>query len=1104
MGKFNLTNNLPAVKLSDGSTNTPLGTAGNPLVTTGGGGGGGTVDQGTGGVSPWVQNLVQVGGSAVSLGQKTSANSIPVTMSSDQSPIAITGSITATNPSVSTTGAAPPASATYMGGSVTTSAPTYTTGQMSALSLTISGGLRVDGSGYTQPVSGTFWQATQPVSMAASVAVTQSGVWSTGRTWTLTSGTDSITIVPSGTQTVAGTVTATQGTSPWVDNITQIGGSSLALGQTTMSASLPVAIASNQSALPVSQSGSWTVTANAGTNLNTSALALDTSVNGILLLQGSTTSGQKGTLSQGAVTTSAPTYITGQTSPLSLTTTGALRIDGSATTQPVSVSGTVAVTQSTSPWVVSGTVTANAGTGNFTVVQSTAANLNATVTGTVAATQSGIWTVQQGSAPWSQNLTQVGGASVTLGSKTSANSVPVVIASDQGAVPVSGTFFQATQPVSGTVTANQGGSWTVTANAGTNLNTSLLALDASVNGILVAQSSNTSGQSGPLIQGAVTTGSPTYTTAKTSPLSLTTAGALRTDGSAVTQPVSGTFFQATQPVSIAGTVNTSDTHTTAAAPLATELSDGAAFYVAAKTGQFPSALVGGRLDANIGAWLGSTVPSVGSKTSANSIPVVIASDQAAIPVSQSGSWTVIANAGTNLNTSALALDATLTGGTQTTRITDGTNTAAVKAASIAPVAADKALVVAVSPNSLPLSVSLGDGPILDAFGRLRIAEPVTLFSAQFQNDIQPLAFQTSVSGTGTVTKTANESSLTLSTGGTANGATAINQTKQYIHYQPGKSHQILMTGILGAQKSNVRSRIGYFDANDGIYFEMDGTGGAAVVQRSSTSGSPVNTVVLQASWNVDKMNGSGASGITLDFSKTQIFHIDMQWLGVGRVRLGVVINGILYVVHQFLNANSITSPYINSANLPCRAEITNTGVAGSTTTMKQVCIAVSSESGSSSPSAFSYTANNGVTSINSANGVRTPILSIRPKTTFNAIANRIEILLESFEIINSGGQNILWELVYNGTLTGTSFTDVDTTNSCMQKDVTATAITNGTVVGSGYIGGGGKISGTVPFSSQLPFTLDLAGAVADIYTLCGTSFGANAATNCAITWQENK
>jgi hypothetical protein len=132
-------------------------------------------------------------------------------------------------------------------------------------------------------------------------------------------------------------------------------------------------------------------------------------------------------------------------------------------------------------------------------------------------------------APASRVVTQSSGANLHV----NVDSAPTTA--------VTGTFWQTTQPVSGTVTSNIG-------------TTNGLALDSSVNGVLVAQASTTSGQSGPLIQGAVTTSVPSYTTAKTSPLSLTPTGNLRVDGSTVTQPVSGTFWQATQPVS--GTVTT--------------------------------------------------------------------------------------------------------------------------------------------------------------------------------------------------------------------------------------------------------------------------------------------------------------------------------------------------------------------------------------------------------------------------------------------------------------------------------------------------------------------------------------------------------------------
>lgn len=407
---------------------------------------------------------------------------------------------------------------------VSNSSPTYTNGLTEPLSLTTSGAIRVDGSAATQPISGSVsvsnFPATQPISGTVAVtqstspwvisgavqqgtppwSVSQSGSWTTGRTWNLSSGTDSVNIgnFPA-TQPISGTVTANQGTSPWVVSGTITANAGTGTFQTNVT----------NASIPVTQSGLWSVTANAGTNLNTSALALDTSVNGLLLAQGSTTSGEKGPLVLGAVTTSSPSYATAQTSPFSLTTAGALRVDGSSSTQPVSgsisvsnfpatqpVSGTVTSNQGTSPWVVSGTITASQGTSpwvtsvsNFPSTQAVTQSTSPwVVSGTITANQGGTWTVQQGGAPWS---------------------------------------------------VSQSGAWSVTANAGTNLNTSALALDTSVNGILRAQASTSTGQSGPLVQGAVTSSAPTYSNGTTDPLSITTAGALRVDGSAATQPVSG-------------------------------------------------------------------------------------------------------------------------------------------------------------------------------------------------------------------------------------------------------------------------------------------------------------------------------------------------------------------------------------------------------------------------------------------------------------------------------------------------------------------------------------------------------------------------------------
>lgn len=203
------------------------------------------------------------------------------------------------------------------------------------------------------------------------------------------------------------------------------------------------------------------------------------------------------------------------------------------------------------------------GSGNLTAVSATAP---LPVTGTV----------NQGSAPWADNLTQIGGNAVA----TAASGIAKVgltdgtgnaISSTSGALNVDITNASLPLPTGGATSANQtnasqktqivDGSGNVigstsnalnvdvtnaiTANAGTNLNTSALALEsggnlATVASAVLTQASTTSGQKGVLLQGAVTTASPTYTTAQTSPVSLTTAGALRVDASATTQPVSGT------------------------------------------------------------------------------------------------------------------------------------------------------------------------------------------------------------------------------------------------------------------------------------------------------------------------------------------------------------------------------------------------------------------------------------------------------------------------------------------------------------------------------------------------------------------------------------
>lgn len=164
----------------------------------------------------------------------------------------------------------------------------------------------------------------------------------------------------------------------------------------------------------------------------------------------------------------------------------------------------------------------------------------------------------------------------------------------------------------------------------------------------------------------------------------------------------------------------------------------------------------------------------------------------------------------------------------------------------------------------------------------------------------------------------------MSVGATTAGVRA-RQTRMRFNYQPGKGQEVILTGVFGAGQAGITKRIGYFDTNNGLFFQLSGTT-LSVVRRTSTSGSPVDNVVTQANWNIDKLDGTGASGVTLDLTKTQIMIIEFEWLGVGRVRYGFDIDGKIIFVHQLFNANNLTEVYISTPNLPVKYEIANDGI----------------------------------------------------------------------------------------------------------------------------------------------------------------------------------
>jgi hypothetical protein len=334
-----------------------------------------------------------------------------------------------------------------------------------------------------------------------------------------------------------------------------------------------------------------------------------------------------------------------------------------------------------------------------------------------------------------------------------------------------------------------------------------------------------------------------------------------------------------------------------------------------------------------------------------------------------------------------------------------------------------------------LTVNFGASTI-DAFGRLRVSNPLTLFDTQ-NRYVDGGYFSTDTTGSGSVTYNPNGSNFTMSV--TTQGDEVIRQAKRVQLYQPGKSLLVMNTFAFYTSTANIEQRVGYFTSLNGVYLEDVG-GTISLVKRSNVTGSVVNTTVNQSAWNGDKMDGTGASGITIDLSKTQILWMDYEWLGVGSVRVGFVINGVFYLAHTFHHANVLSDVYMTTASLNCRYELKSTGV-GTSASMLQICSTVISEGGYT-PTPPNRTISNGTTTkrLTSANTLY-PLATIR----LDSAAIDSVVLPSQIEMLAIDVRYGEVKLVENATLTGASFSN-NGVSDVVEQDTSATAMSGGTVV----------------------------------------------------------
>ncbi len=387
--------------------------------------------------------------------------------------------------------------------------------------------------------------------------------------------------------------------------------------------------------------------------------------------------------------------------------------------------------------------------------------------------------------------------------------------------------------------------------------------------------------------------------------------------------------------------------------------------------------------------------------------------------------------------------------------------------------------VSTTGSAVPISFPINS---LDAFGRLITTQPYTIFDSQnrYRADDQ---FDTSLTGGGTTSYLQYESSVQLSVG-TANGDQVIRQSFRNMPYQPGKGLTFLATFVMDAPKTNLRQRVGYFNADNGAFLQQNNTTVSFVLRSNSlpTPGTPSDVrTVNQADWNVDPMDGTGPSGRVLDLTKNQILYMDFEWLGTGDVRCGFYVDGQPEICHIFHNDNTQTAVYMQTAILPVRYEITNTGVTASVSAMKQVCSSVQNMGGYQQTTVDHLARRTAV--LTTIGNTFLPLVSIRlVSTALGAV-----VLPNKIEVLPTTSQNYEVALVKNPTtLTGASWISVPSDPN-VQYDVSATAVSGGTLVYNNYTtasgsGGTNVISDTPGYKWDLQLGASIAG-VSDVYTV---------------------
>lgn len=414
---------------------------------------------------------------------------------------------------------------------------------------------------------------------------------------------------------------------------------------------------------------------------------------------------------------------------------------------------------------------------------------------------------------------------------------------------------------------------------------------------------------------------------------------------------------------------------------------------------------------------------------------------------------------------------------------------------VAPPGSTTSTVLTTNPSN-PAQAAVVTRPIfpiehLSAFGELEVVEKTPIISLDFNYAINTLFTTTTTANGGSAA--ASGSMAILQTSAANNGSSKV-ESKAAVRYIAGTGVFATFTARFTTGVASSRQEACLGDDTDGVCWAYSGATFGVILRNGGS-----DTFTAQTAFNVDRLNGAGASGFTLTPTNLNLFKVEFGWHGSGPAKYYVfdALNGRWILAHVI--GTGVTAPRILNPTLPLHLKVINTGNA-TNLTLASASMGGYREGGPSPAEDAMLSAPGAVGDLKSVT-TELALVTLRDNATvFSGQTNRVRVKVTDLVLVGqSGTANVTFRVLLNTTLGGApSFTDFDATTSVAATDVAGTTVTGGRLVYQATVPSNGVGDNVVIDLTNRNIVLN----PGDTVTVTATSSGA--AQNCAasIMWSE--